>query len=440
MAAVRILIAWQEERASAEQLVHSFEATSPPDAREFAVAGRRRLRELVFGCVRLRGRYDHLIAQLTRKPPEPALRAILWIGLHEICELSTPEHAAVSSSVELTRALELGHASGFVNGILRRVLREGVESFFPKAQDDAIAHAVSWLSHPEWLVRRWSAMLDESDFLELCRANNRRPSLVLRSGKGGRKQLLRAIADLEWEAEAGRWSADAVVMRTRVPVSLVLDQLPPPVTVQDEAAQVVPELLLPERPTRVLDICAAPGGKALQLAELLGEQSLVVAADLHAGRLKRLAQSKQRLGMVELHALVADAGHAPFAPGSFDAVLLDAPCTGTGVLARRHEARWRRKPADLEELPVLQRKLLHSAVDLCEPGGIIVYATCSLEPEENDGVVDRVLAERDDLRELGAQARVDSELLNGRRLQVWPQRHGCDGAFAAVLQRTESAA
>jgi 16S rRNA (cytosine967-C5)-methyltransferase len=439
LAAARILIRWQEGRGSAESLVREFDARDAEQKKPLEYVQRRRLRELVFGCVRLRGRYDHVLLRLTRKAPAHAVRAVLWIGLHEICELSTPAHAAVSSSVELARALRLEHAAGFVNGVLRQVLRQGIQAFFPSVQDDPLGYAASWSSHPDWLVQRWGRRLGAEQTLALCEADNRRPALVLRAPSGRREELLRAIQELEWEAEPGRYSPDAVVLRTRVPVPLILGQLPLAVAVQDEAAQVVPELLLSESPRRVLDLCAAPGGKALQLAARLGPGRQVFAADLSRDRMRRLLESASRLGADGVFPLVADGRCAPFSPGSFDAVLVDAPCTGTGVLARRHEARWRRRPEDLVELPVLQRALLHSAVDLCALGGIIVYATCSLEPEENDEVVDRVLAEREDLRELGAQGRVEPELLDRQRVQLWPHRHGCDGAYAAVLQRTEMA-
>jgi 16S rRNA (cytosine967-C5)-methyltransferase len=187
----------------------------------------------------------------------------------------------------------------------------------------------------------------------------------------------------------------------------------------------------------VLDLCAAPGGKAAQLAERFSAPARVVALDAQFHRISRIRDTQRRLGLENLQLAAADGTRPPLRPANFDAVLVDAPCSGTGVLARRHEARWRRKPHDLVELPQLQRELLNSAVELCAYGGIIVYATCSLEQEENEAVVDAVLAEREDLMELGVPAGVPKELVREGRLRVWPHLHDCDGAFAAVLKRKE---
>ena len=433
LAAAEILLRWLEGDGDAENLVAHFERSNQNSSSPFDQQQRRRLRELVYSCVRLRGRYDWCIESMAPRAPDRRVRVVLWLGLHEITGLSTPDHAAVSQSVELIRYWGGNHAVGFVNSMLRRVTREGISAFFPSPQEDPLEYAVKWLSHPRWLVERWMERWPVEEVLALCEAGNRRPSLVLRCRPGQRDEVLAAARKLEWELEEGRFSADALVLKTAVGVPLVLRELPGPVVVQDESAQLVAPLLTADSPQRVLDLCAAPGGKAFHLTDLLENRALVVASDRSLHRMAAAGETLRRKGTLGLRLVTADGLAPPFPRGFFDAVLVDAPCTGTGVLARRHEARWRRSSRDLVKMPRLQRKLLHSAVDLCARGGIIVYSTCSLEPEENDEVVDAVLRERPGLVEVGVEGRADPRCIGGRRLRVLPHRHGGDGSFAAVL-------
>ena len=434
--AARLLSRWIQGQGPINRLLVEHESSAQDPRESLEHDERRRVRELLFGCVRLRGRYDHLLRATVHREAkmQAELRAILWVALHELLELSTPDHAAVSQAVELTRSQGLSSASGMVNGVLRRIIREGTEGFFPNREQDPVAHAASWLSHPRWLVERWASGMTSEELLGLCQANNRRPSVVLRTAPGGRDAVLMQLRERGWAAAPSAIALDGIVMETRLPTPLLLEQLPG-ITIQDEAAQLVAPLLACEGPGRMLDLCAAPGGKSSHLLDLLGEPSRVWAADLSERRMRVLIEGAARIGRRQPLPLVADGGTPPFLGASFDAVLVDAPCTGTGVLARRHDARWARKPEDLVVMPRLQRRLLGSAIDLCRSGGIIVYATCSLEPEENDEVVDAVLAERQDVAEIGVGGRCPETVVDAARLRVWPHRHGCDGAFAAILRK-----
>lgn len=439
LAAVEILERWLHGGGHAEDLVDAHEKRIAHASGEWSYAERRRLRELVFSCVRLRARYDHMIDLLrdAKKPP-PRLRALLWTALHEISDTRTPAHAAVDQAVEATRRLDLNWAGGFVNGLLRNVLRDGVEAGFPTVERDAVAHAATWLSHPRWLVERWSDLLGPAEMIDLCRRNNERPELHLRARPGRADALAAALAALEWETRPLPPAADALALVTRVPPALILDQVEEPVVLQDAAAQLVAPLLaeLLGAGARVLDLCAAPGGKATHLAQLLGPAARIVANDRSRPRQRGLGASAARLGLAERLLCMVSDGCAPgLLPASFDGVLVDAPCTGTGVLARRHEARWLRHETDLEEMPRLQAELLGQALDLVRPGGVVVYATCSLEAEENDEVVDSVLAARDDVEEIGVGESLPESMRRGGRMQIWPHRHGLDGAFAARLRR-----
>jgi 16S rRNA (cytosine967-C5)-methyltransferase len=250
--------------------------------------------------------------------------------------------------------------------------------------------------------------------------------------------LLRALAVLEWEAVPVECAPDALVLRTRVPPQSIFDQVCEPCAMQDAAAQLVAPLLASALGpgARVLDLCAAPGGKATHLAQLLDERSTVIAADARADRLADLTANLDRLRLHDRIARVVSDGRRPGLLGqAFDGVLVDAPCTGTGVLARRHDARWLRRPEDLVELPRLQVALLGRALDLVRPGGVVVYSTCSLEVEENDEVVDTVLGSREDVEEIGVGQDLPESMRRAGRMQTWPHRHGVDGAFAVRLRR-----
>jgi transcription termination factor NusB len=217
VASARILTRWQREHAHVEDLVDQHDReTERGSGAAWDYAERRRLRELVFSCVRLRGRYDHIVSSRSRKSrtPAPELRAIFWIALHELTELDHKAHAVVDEAVRLTEALDVGYARGFVNGLLRGYLREPEGDFPPRA--DAVAHASTWLSHPQWLVERWKDGLGETGMLELCAANNERPRLYLRARPGRRTALRRELDRLGWEAAEVELLPDALELLTRV--------------------------------------------------------------------------------------------------------------------------------------------------------------------------------------------------------------------------------
>jgi 16S rRNA (cytosine967-C5)-methyltransferase len=441
-AAVEILESWQQGHRHVEDLVEGLERRSGPDgAAEWAYVERRRLREIVYGTVRLHARYDHLVAALSdgTKSPPPRLQALFRVALHELVEMRSPDHAVVSEAVDLAHALRLPWAAGWVNALLRRAAREDLSAYFPSADVDPVAYAVTWHSHPRWLVERWHALLGAAEMLALCAANDERPAVYLRAAPGRRDALAAELRGFEWETRTVEGIPDALELQTRVPPAVLLESVEESCTIQDAAAQLVAPILAGAvgRTGRVLDACAAPGGKTLHLAHLLDGDARIVAADARTARLVRVGEALRRSGADGRVRLVAADGEAlPFDGPLFDGVLVDVPCTGTGVLARRHDARWLRRPEDLVELPKLQARLFEAAIDATRPGGVVVYATCSLEPEENDEVVDSVLARREDVEEIGVEHAVDEEFRRGSRLQTWPHRHGIDGAFAACVRRT----
>ena len=398
---------------------------------------RRQLQNATYGTVRARGRLDARLAPLLNRPLDsldPEVREALRLGAHEILEAEgTPPYAAVSEAVALVREGGGKGGAGLVNAVLRRLVR----SEAPPSPSDPEERLSTEGSHPRWLVRRWLARYGAAETERIVRAGNQRPSLFLRPLGVSSSRLVERLRERGIEAR---------------PVAVSpLVELPPgtsptraleaaPAQVQDPAASLVADFVAPPPHSVVADLCAAPGGKALALAAS-GRPRRVLAADLAPARLRLVAEGARRTGIPL--SLVVSRAEAPPIRG-VDVVLLDVPCSGTGTLARHPDARWRLTPEDPGRMAELQGRMLDAAADAVGPGGLVVYATCSLEPEENEGVVEAFLERRRDVRPeeppAGAFPLDDTELEGvdrneTGRLRVLP-RAGCqDGAFAVRLRK-----
>lgn len=410
------------------------EAAASFDARDRAF-----LQELVYGTFRLRGRIDHILGRLSSRPLDrlaPDVLDVLRLGAYQLLEMGgVPPYAAVSESVELARAAGADSATGFVNGVLQALRRADGRFDFPPFEKDPVAHLTTWGSHPRWLVRRWIDRYGAEEARRLVEADNRRPESFLRLlGDVG---AARAALDAAGIGCAGIPDAPRVVRLTTGDPAAALQA--GPVIVQDPAAGAVVDFVAPPADAVILDIAAAPGGKALALAAGDPAPALVAAADVSFRRMKRLRGNRDRLdrppprgpGALPLAMVVADGRRPPFRP--CDVVLIDAPCTGTGTLRRHPDGRWRLRPEDLVALTELQAELLEAAAALVAPGGLLVYATCSLEPEENEVQV-QAFVERHPVFTVEPGPAPEAALVDGM-LNVLPQRHGFDGAFAARMRR-----
>lgn len=393
---------------------------------------RRLAHEIAGGVLRVQDALDDRLARLTRLGWEsvaPPLRDLLRLGAYQLLELDRiPPHAAVSTTVELAREGSGEGPARFVNAILRRLAREPAPGPLLEPADPAAALARRY-SHPEWLVAGWVARYGAEGAEALLRWNNGRPPLVVQ------------VAREDQEALAERFDA-AAVRWTPAPygAGLVVDASRPAdlpgyhegtFFVQDPAqALVVRYADLPAGST-VLDACAAPGGKAIALGR---RARLLVAAERNRRRAARLVENLRRAGSGRERVVLADAAFPAVRP--VDAVLLDAPCLGTGTFARHPEARLRVSPAALRALARTQAALLAGVASAVRPGGLLVYATCSLEPEENEDQVAAFLRAHPDFRRDPSAALPPDCLSPDGDLALLPHRHGTDGAFAARLRRT----
>ena len=395
---------------------------------------RRWTRELVYGMLRMRGHLDALLAERVRGGLgrlDPEVLDLLRLGSYQLLQMgSVPAYAAIAQTVELAKERSGAGAGKLANAVLRRLDRERDTLRLPATADpvDALASAYS---HPSWLVARWLDRWGEDETRRLLASNNTEPPIVARPVHVVREQL---EASLE---AAGVHVADAPL----IPDSVVLTLPAPTLTelgafkrglfhIQDPAATLVTRYAAIAPGATVADLCAAPGGKTIELARTAGA---VFASDGSPHRLQRLRENVRRLQLDNIFAYAADASVPALSP--VDMVLLDAPCTGTGTMRRHPDARWRLKPSDLAVMTALQWRLLSTAATLVKPGGLLVYSTCSLEDEENDALIDRFLASHPDWRlEPPPAGTVPDRVLDEGRLRVLPQRHGVDGAFAARLR------
>jgi len=387
------------------------------------------------------------------------VRVALRLGLYQLRWLERiPARAAVHESVELVKRAKKSSAAGLVNAVLRRLAEElraaGTHPGAPlesRMREWPAAERLAVLgSHPTWLVERWLAALGEPETRALLAANNSPPRVTCAVAASETADAV--IAELKHEgieARPARWLASAVeILGGAVARTSAFRE--GRVRIQDEASQMVPRLLNMQPGMRVLDVCAAPGGKSLLLAEAVGPNGRVVAADLHVSRLRAMHERLARHPQVQLVAMDAEAAWPIH--GKFDAILVDVPCSGTGTLARHPEIRWRLRAEDLAELCARQSAILLNAASYLRRGGRLVYSTCSLEPEENEQVVEAALQQRPELRVVSSEAALTADPLpqtNEGLSQVrpsplfdecgffrtWPHRHQTDGFFAAVMEK-----
>lgn len=399
------------------------------DARERAWA-----MELLHGTIRLRGRLDHILAARVKGALgslEPDVLDVLRLGAFQLLEMgSVPAYAALSQSQELARAIGAGRASRLVAGALH-ALRRAPEVEFPDRQRDPVGYLSTWGSHPEWLVDRWIRRWGATAAEALVEANNRRPELCIRPLGLDPEHAVDRLRAVGIESAPVPGSDRSVRILTPVAATEVLAAVP--AVVQDPAASLVVDYAAVPEAARVVDLCAAPGGKTLGMSE---RARFVVAADRSSSRIGLVVENVRRLGREERIApVVADGRAAPFRAGSADVLLLDAPCTGTGTFRRHPDGRWRIRPEHLESLGQLQQELVSAAAHLVAPGGVLVYATCSLEPEENELQIEWFLERHPGWQIDAEPGAVSAERVTAEGvLHVLPHRDGFDGAFAVRLR------
>lgn len=423
-------------KAKPDDLLEEFLTTYDPERRERALAT-----QIVSGTIKWRNRLDHIIKHFSRKGrvASPVVLNVLRLSLYQLVFLDkVPSYGATNEGVKLASKYASTHEASYVNAILRRYLREKDDLGFPDLHKDPVKHISVVHSHPPWLIRRWLRRYSAEEVIRLAEANNRVPAIGLRVNR-----LRAALDDLERVLQSdgidvvskGFGGTDHVYVRGASPVDALSAHQRGLVQVQDASSTLVGHVLSPEEGSVVVDLCSAPGGKVTHLYEIVGGKATVVANDVTFVRLEDVRKNAMRLGHDRLDYAVSDARAASFR--GVDFALVDAPCTGLGVLARRWDLRWTKRESDISRMASYQREILNSAIDVVKPGGVVVYSTCSIEPDENEAVVEAVMARRRDVR-LADISRFVPEGVVYREgmMQTLPHVHDVDGMFAARLERT----
>lgn len=389
-------------------------------------ADRALCHELVLGVLRWQRYLDKIVEHFSKRriaSLDAAVRIALRLGLYQLRFLTRiPASAAVNESVSLVRVARLSSATAFVNALLRRAIREAEYDPAAKVSDPLEKIAVQ-TSHPSWLIDRWIRSFGVAEAEAFAQANNVVPPTAFRvvakkANEDVVSKLRAAGATLERsEVVDGAWrvlGATALLRELSAAGQIYL---------QDEASQLVAQVVEAKPGERVLDLCAAPGGKTTLIADRSGDRALIVAGDLSATRLSTVITTTRLHKLENISPVLLDATEQlPFEPRSFDKVLVDAPCSGTGTLRRNPEIRWRLSPADFTQLAEQQEQILSRAVEMVKPGGHLIYSTCSVEYDENEQVIQDVLAN-------------DARFHPLNTIRTWPQREGSDGFFVATFER-----
>ena len=411
---------------------------------------RRLTTELVYGCVRRRRSLDALIDQFAQKKSRqqpPDLRIILHLGFYQLCYLDQiPASAAVNTSVELAKANGLSGLSGFVNGILRRYLREREKadqnSPTPKIDDQKLVQKLGdFYSFPDWIVGYWLNEIGLEETQQLCKWFNQSPTIDLRINP-----LKTTRETVENELKLAGINVNTI---PHLPQALRLSgsigdiqNLPGYQqgwwTIQDSSAQWVGHILDPQPGEMVIDACAAPGGKTTHIAELMGDTGRILACDRAQSRLKKVRENQQRLRLKSVEIKAGDVRNFSEYNNGADRVLLDAPCSGLGTLHRRADARWRHTEENVQELSQLQGELLEKTANWVKPGGCLVYATCTIHPLENERVIESFLSQNSGWKIDPPEISLPDVLTPEGYLKVWPHRQNMDGFFIVRLKRVSS--
>jgi len=403
---------------------------------------RRFVTELVYGTVKAGGTLDWILSRYAKNPIQkmhPAVREILRLGLYQLFYLDkVPASAACNTSVELAKKLAPRRLSGFVNAVLRTAVREPERAAFPKEKPDVYLALAS--QHPLWFVRRWIKELGAEETEKLTAFDNTQAPLCLRANtlRVTREELLQQLEAGGAVCEPSAWAPEGIVVRKHGALDAMKPLQDGLAQVQDESSMLVAQVLDPRPGEFIIDCCAAPGGKSTHIAQKMRDEGRILAGDIYDHKIARIEENAKRLGITILEAEKIDAREIG---GEYeemaDRVLVDAPCSGLGVLRRKPDARWRKSAKEIRKLPELQMAILESAARAVKPDGILVYSTCTIEQAENADVVRAFLAKHPEfyIERAGAFLPAPHGHGNEDMVQLYPQRDGTDGFFIARMHK-----
>jgi 16S rRNA (cytosine967-C5)-methyltransferase len=435
--AASILCAVDSRSAFSDRLLSSYlrEVKLSPEDRNL-------LTHLVKGTLRWRGRLDWVLSSVlkTELAELPTwIRNVLRLGAFQILFMDRiPVSAATNESVKLAKKRGHPGTAGLVNAVLRRLVSTKDAIEYPSVDTNAVAAVSILYSHPEWIVRRWLQRFGLERTIKICEANNSSDHVFIRPNRIRIEpvSLMARLRENGITAESGSLNTSMIKVRGELSPATDVNFSDGLYTPQDEGESLVCSLLCVENAGAFLDLCAGPGGKATQVAEMTSDAKPVYCLEVHHARARQVQETAKRLGLSSIKVVTGDGRAAPF-KGKFERILVDAPCSGLGVIGKRADARWRKKESTLALLSHLQKELLDSASKLLDEGGVLVYSVCSFEQEETNQVVSSFLKCHKDLEIEPASDFLDESLVDGNgALLILPDQYGTDGLFAVRIRRT----
>ncbi|MBK7033193.1 MAG: 16S rRNA (cytosine(967)-C(5))-methyltransferase RsmB [Ignavibacteria bacterium] len=407
---------------------------------ELEPADRALVTELVNGTVRWQSRLDWVLTGFYHGEFAkclPLVKNSMRIALYQMLFLSKiPAPAAINESVEIVKRIKGDKHAGIVNGVLRNILRNVQTIRYPDRQENEVLHLSIHYAHPQWIVRRYVDRFGGEQAEAILSANNHRPMLTLRVNtmRSSMEEIERLLTEAEIKYEVSPVHPSSIMITSLRDVRALPLFQNGLVTVQDASASLAVQLAHPQPGMMVVDLCAAPGGKAVHAAELMNNTGTVVALEKYESKLRFIEENAQRSGISIVAASQGDAREYSQKEQA-DLVLVDAPCTGMGTLSKKPDIKWRRDIDDIRKMSVTQKEILDHAATLVKPGGAIVYSTCTIEPEENSGVVTWFLEKHPEFTLDRAENHLPAEVCEDGFLQTFPHKHKTDGAFGARLVR-----
>lgn len=399
--------------------------------------------EIVHGVMRWIGRIDWILngfykGQFSKCVPN--VKNALRVALYQILFLDkVPDYAAVNEAVDFVKKLQGQKHADQTNAILRNIIRNKDTIRYPDPEEDLIAYFSAYYSHPTWMVKRWIARFGKEETEKLLIANNNKPTLTLRTNGlvTNKEELIKLLKSVDLKFTESKFLPEFIRLNNLTNIADWEYFQKGYFTIQDESTGFPVKLLDVKPGMRVLDLCAAPGGKTAFIADLMQNNGEIIALDRFESRLKILDKNLSRLKVSIVKTIAVD-GLEYEADELFDRVLCDAPCSGLGTLTKKPDLKWKKDLGDIRKIVNMQYELLQKGASHLKPGGVIVYSTCTIEPEENFEIIKRFLAEHNNFKLLDASSSFSENLIDENGcIQTLPHVHGIDGSFAAGIQRIE---
>lgn len=408
---------------------------------QISALDRKFLTELVYGTVKATNTLDWIISSFVNRPLSkipPMILYIMRVACYQIMYMDkVPPSAACNEAVELSKKYTHQGTVKFVNGVLRSIIRGKDSIEFPDLATKPIQHIALKHHHPEWLVKLWLEEFGQAETIELCTANNLAPHLTIRVNtiKINKEQLIERLAAEEITVEQSRYAQDGLII-TDMKRSLADSQTFKQGLwqIQDESSMLVAQVLDAQPGSTVLDMCAAPGGKSTHIAQYLQNSGKVLSCDIYEHKLNLIKENSSRLGIKILQTFLQDATiYVEQFNNIADYVLVDAPCSGLGVLRRRADARWRKQERELLELPELQLSILKNAARYLKPGGRLVYSTCTIRRQENQDIIERFVQDMPEFEYEQITHPLNKQPV--REIVLYPHIDGVDGFYIVSLRK-----